>query len=148
MYDKTDTEINKSFRVLYINENLTRGETVSKKQLSDEFLVSEKTIQRDIEELKTYHFEKDRSVVKFDARRHGYILEKQPEHQLTNKEIVTLNKILLESRALNKDEFAQIFEKLVFQASPEDRKQIRSLMLNECYHYVPMKHGKPLFDLI
>lgn len=148
MNESSDSEIDKSYRVLSINECLSQGEAVSKKKLSDEFQVSEKTIQRDIEELKTFHYEKDRSIVRFDVGRHGYVLEKQSESHLTNKEIVLLNKILIDSRALNKEEFSQLFEKLVYQASPEDRKLIRELLLNECFHYVPMRHGKPLLDRI
>lgn len=143
-----EKEAGKSFRVLSISERLNHGEVLNKQALSNEFKVSPKTIQRDLDTLKIYYFERDRSMLEFDVRKGGYLLEQQSAFHLTNREIVALNKILLESRALNKEEFSQLFEKLVLQAAPEDRVSIRELLSNGHYHYVAVHHGVPLLSRI
>lgn len=49
---------NKAFRTLEIYDRLRRGEKLLKENLANEYSVSLKTIQRDIEELRNYLYEK------------------------------------------------------------------------------------------
>ena len=49
-----DFKENKGFRLLQLYERLSRGEVVSKAELAQKFAVTDKTIQRDIEELRSY----------------------------------------------------------------------------------------------
>ena len=48
---------NKGFRMLNIYERLNKGEKLSKEQLADEYQVSPKSIQRDIDDLRAYIME-------------------------------------------------------------------------------------------
>lgn len=69
---------NKGFRLLYIYECLNRGEILNKDELSKSFNVTVKTIQRDIEDLRTYlselHFYDSDISIKYDRIRNGYYL--------------------------------------------------------------------------
>ena len=44
----------KSFRILDMYERLNRGEIINKKDFANEFDVSEKSVQRDIDDLRAY----------------------------------------------------------------------------------------------
>ncbi len=150
MYMKIDNA--KTFRLLNLYERLNRGEIVNKKEFADTFGTSEKSIQRDIEDLRTYLAESyengDEITVAYDASKKGYYLKKSDEEFLTNEEILGISKILLESRAYNKAELDKLINKLLSQASEAGKINIKDLILNEKFHYIPLKHGKPLLKHI
>ncbi len=141
---------NKSFRVLNIYERLIKGECVSKEQLANEYGVSQKSIQRDIDELRTYiaetHFADDELTVKYNKAGNYYYLARLEREWLTNKEALALCKILLESRALRKDELSHIIEKLIMQISPNDRAVVEAIIRNELFNFVPLQHNKALLE--
>ena len=143
---------NKGFRLLNIYERLNKGETVHKSDLAKSFHVSEKTVQRDIDDLRAYlsetHFTESEISIKYDKIRDGYYLVRMEREWLTNEEVLALCKILLESRAFRKDELSQLIGKLVMQVSPMDKKQVENIILNEYASYVPLKHDKKLLDPI
>lgn len=142
----------KSFRLLNLYERLNRGEIVNKREFAEEFEISEKSVQRDIEDLRVYlaeYYENgDDITVEYSYRKNGYYLEKKEREFLTNKEILGISKILLESRAFNKDELDILIQKLLMQATPTARLNIKELILNEKFHYVPLRHNKLLLDTI
>ena len=45
---------NRSYRLLDLYKRLQQGEALSKRELADQYRVSEKTVQRDIEGLREY----------------------------------------------------------------------------------------------
>lgn len=147
-----DMSENKSFRLLNIYERLNKGETVRKAQLAAEFGVSDKTVQRDIEDLRAYlaetHFEESEISVKYDRARNCYYLVRLEREWLTNEEAAALCKVLLESRAFCKDELSSMIDKIIMQISPEDRPTVESIILNERFHYVPPRHGKKLLGAV
>lgn len=147
-----DLSENKSFRLLNIYERLNKGEAVRKAQLAAEFGVSDKTVQRDIEDLRAYlaetHFEESEISVKYDRARNCYYLVRLEREWLTNEEAVALCKVLLESRAFCKDELSPMIEKIIMQISPEDRPTVEEIILNERFHYVPPRHGKKLLEAV
>ena len=53
---------NKVERVLAIYQMLTDGESVNKRELADRFHVNERTIQRDIEDIRVYLEESQETV--------------------------------------------------------------------------------------
>lgn len=57
-------------------------------------------------------------------------------------------KILLESRAFCKEELDALLKKLLRQTVPQDRAQVRKLILSEQHYYVPLRHGKKLLSAI
>lgn len=144
--------INKSFRLLNIFERLNRGEELHKDKLADDFAVSLKTVQRDIDELRAYleqtHFSESDTAIKYDKAKNCYYLIRPEREWMTNEEALALCKILLESRAFCKDELSGLIDKLIAQVSPYDRSIIKSIIKNELFNYVPLRHGKKLLNQI
>ncbi|MEL5900070.1 WYL domain-containing protein [Clostridium sporogenes] len=54
----------------------------------------------------------------------------------------------MESRAFNKSELDTLISKLLSQVTPNDRKHIEDIILNEKFCYVPPMHGTALIELI
>ncbi len=142
----------KSFRLLNLYERLNRGEVVNKREFAEIFEISEKSVQRDIEDLRVYLAEyyenSDDVTVEYSYAQNGYYLAKKEREFLTNKEILGISKILLESRAFNKEELDELISKLLLQATPAGRVNIKELILNEKFHYIPLRHGRALLDPI
>lgn len=140
----------KSFRLLNMYEKLNRGDIINKKQFASEFGISEKSFQRDIDDLRAYLSESyesgDDITIEYDYVKGGYRLIKQEREFLTNEEIFAVAKVLLESRGFNKQELNTLIDKLMLQATPSARVNIKELILNERFHYIPPRHGKPLIE--
>lgn len=140
----------KSLRILSLYERLCQGDTISKKEEAVRFGVNEKTIQRDIDELRTYianNFEAS-MVLEYDRKKNGYVLRRNENIWLTNEEILVLAKVLLESRAFQKAEMDQLLDKLILQSQPENRRFIQEVIRNERFHYVPVQHNQSLINMI
>jgi predicted DNA-binding transcriptional regulator YafY len=129
-------------------EMLSRGGVIEKAKLMAQFSVSEKTVRRDIEDLRTYLVESHQidanSSIVYDKTKNAYELVRFDRELLTNEEVLALSKILLESRAFRKDELENILDKLLMQAVPDERKFVRDMVKNELFNYVPLRHGKRL----
>lgn len=147
-----DYKGNKGFRLLSIYERLNKGEIIEKAQLAECFGVTQKTIQRDIEDLRAYiteaHFADGEVAIKYDKVKNGYYLVRFEREWLTNEEVMALCKILLESRAFCKEELNSFINKLLTQVVPNDRKKIENIIRSEQHHYVPLKHGKYLLSIL
>lgn len=141
---------NKSFRLLNINERLNKGEFLNKSHLAIQYNVSEKTIQRDIKDLRNYiaktQFIGNEVSIKYNKSKNVYYLVKHEQRGLNNKEVLAICKILLESRAFCKNELDSIIEKLLLQVTSKERGLIDKIILNERFHYVPLKHGKNMLN--
>lgn len=139
---------NKGFRLLAMYERLNKGEMLFKAKLAAEFNVTEKTIQRDIDDLRAYlteeHFSEPDTAIKYDKSKNGYYLVRFERDWLTNEEVLAVCKILLESRALKKEEMKQLITKLLSQTSPADKKNLEEIIKNELHNYIPLRHNKPL----
>lgn len=149
---RLDYKGNKGFRLLDLYERLNKGETVSKEALAGDFGVSSKTIQRDIDDLRAYlaeaHFDECDTSIKYSKAKNGYYLVRQEREWFTNEEVLALCKILLESRAFCKNEMSVIINKVLMQSAPNDRKRIEDIIRNEFQSYIPLKHGKPLLNIL
>lgn len=143
---------NKSFRILNIYERLNKGEMLNKTLLADDFGVGEKTIQRDIDDLRAYLAEQhpyEREIsIKYDRKKNRYYFVRFEREWLTNQEVLAICKILLESRAFRHDELDMLLDKLLMQVVPGDKKVVKSIIANERMHYVPLKHNKRIMNQI
>lgn len=143
---------NKGFRLLMIYERLNKGELLNKIQLANDFKVTLKTVQRDIDDLRAYlaetHFAEGEVSIKYDKTKNGYYLIRFEREWLTNEEVLAVCKILLESRAFEKEELAGLIHKLLAQVAPDDRKTVDNIIKSEYHYYVPLKHGKKLLTPI
>ncbi len=134
----------KSMRILTIYARLLDGKILNKLNLADEFGVTTRSIQRDIESLRAFLAEEmmGRDVI-YDPKEKGYRLQQAYCDKLTNSEILAVCKILLESRSMRKDEMMPILEKLLDCCVPEsNKKAVKKLIANEQYHYVQPQHNK------
>lgn len=147
-----DFSLNKSFRLLNIYERLNKGESLYKEQLANDFGVSLKTVQRDIDELRAYlaetHFSEAETSIKYDKAKNCYSLIRLEREWMTNEEALALCKILLESRAFCKEELSHLIDKLIAQISPNDRRIAENIIRNEYFYYVPLRHEKKLLNPI
>lgn len=139
---------NKSFRLLSIYERLNKGEVLNKVGLAADYGVGEKTVQRDIDDLRAFlaeeHQFESEVAIKYDRTKQGYYLVRFEREWLTNDEVLALCKILLESRAFEKGELNQLISKLLAQVVPNDRKIVDSIIRSELACYVPLRHEKKL----
>ena len=142
----------RGFRLLRIYEMLNKGISLKKTMLAKQFEVSEKTVQRDIEDLRTYLAEEHAmdiiAKIRYDKAKNEYRLVRSEREWLTSEEILALCKILLDSRAFHKEELEPMLDKLLRQIEPEGRKIIQEMLKNERFHYIPLRHGKRLLSVI
>ncbi|MEK4716729.1 WYL domain-containing protein [Priestia sp. FSL W8-0524] len=140
---------NQTYRVLSMYERLSKGGVLTKVNEANRFGVGEKTIQRDLESIRTFlETEKVNQFLEYDRTEKVYKLNVDNQSVLRKEEILGVVKILVESRAFPKNDMKQIINKLTDQALPQDRVFIEKLMLNEEHLYVDLKHKKSLFDLL
>lgn len=142
----------KSFRILEFYDRLLRGEGINKKNEAQKFEVTEKSIQRDIEEIREYlgkrrDEEGIENDIIYDRIRGGYYLEQSERIQFSNEEILAVAKIMLDSRAFTKDEMMSLLDRLVECCVPADnQKLVNMLLANEKIHYIEPHHGSVYID--
>jgi len=134
----------KSVRLLEIYSRLQEGQVLKKSVLAQDFNVTQRSIQRDIEDLRCFFAERGLSQdVIYDTKLRGYRLTRSLPKGLSNSEILAVCKILLESRSMRKDEMLPILDKLIDCAVPEDsQKAVKALIANEQIHYLEPHHGQ------
>ena len=129
-------------RVLSIYTKLLDGDVVNKTIEARKYCVNERTIQRDIDDIRCFLDSDSERVgyinsIVYDRREKGYKIEHIDRIKLTNSEILALCKILLDSRAFTKREMTDMIDRLVSCCAPkENRKLVRELVSNEEFHYV------------
>lgn len=134
----------KSERLLQIYSRLVSGDILSKKELAQQFHVTERSIQRDMESLRCFFAEQGlRQDIVYDKEERGYRLEQPALPLLNNSEILVVCKILLESRSMRRDEMLPILDKLISCCVPaRSKRAVAELLANEKHHYVEPHHGQ------
>ncbi len=139
-------------RILTIYSLLNSGEIIKKSDLANKFEVTERTIQRDIEDIRaffsnnTYQIGCGKSVI-FDRKNNGYRLTDAENDVLSDSEILAVCKILLESRSLVKSEMMPVIEKIIrSNVSFKNKKTVSDLLNNEIFHYIAPRHNQKLMD--
>lgn len=133
-------------RVLGIYTKLLDGITVNKQKEAEKYGVVNRSIQRDIDNIRSYLAKTDNEEsvynnVLYDYKRKGYYLEQIYDKKLNSKEMFVICKILLASRCLTQKEMSEILRKLIKTCIPlEDQKLITELISNEEFHYVEPRH--------
>lgn len=140
-----DMETGKAERMLTLYRLLSRGEVVSKSELADQMGVDGRTIQRDIDDLRAYLANISASSdlcpsIVYDRKRKGFLFDDSGE-KMKGSQLLTVCKILLESRALVKEELEPILYKLIANCAPQTaQKQVLELIANERFHYLEPNH--------
>ena len=136
-------------RLLLLREELDKGKNINKEEIKRKFDIDDKTFQRDIDFLRAFYTENinPEIEIKYNKKKKGYILENNKD-RFRNEEILAISKILLESRAFCKEELNELLRKLCLLSEEDEMKQVKEMIKNEKFNYVPLKHGKKLLDLI
>ncbi len=141
-------------RVLGIYTKLQGGYLVKKQEEANNYGVDERTIERDISDIRNFMDADIESTgivnsVVYDHEDNGYRLERIYQLKLTNGEILAICKILLDSRAFCKEEMSDILGKLISCCVPEkNQKMVTELIRNEEFHYVEPRHKTKFLDIM
>lgn len=127
----------KSERVLDLFFRALKGEALSAKVLSDEYGISTRSVTRDINDLKCFLAERrdilGNAELIYSSANHSYILHM--DNLLSNKELLSVAKILIGSKAFSREELLTIISKLKSHTSITDKQRLESLINNELFHY-------------
>ncbi len=144
----------KAERVLSIYARLREGQIIHKKEESNKYDVAQRTIQRDISDIQcflqtqSYDTGEVQEIV-FDRSKGGYRLETKIRKCLDAREILAICKILLESRALIREEMIPIILKLMDSCNDEEKKKrLKQYVGNEMHHYEELHHGKKMLECL
>ena len=139
-------------RILGIYTKLMNGGIVNKAEEARQYGVNERSIQRDIDDIREY-FENETADIGFinsviyDRSAKGYRLEHLYKTRLSNSEILAVCKILLYSRAFTKKEMLLLLDNLVECCVPQtNQKAVMDLISNEEFHYVEPRHHTVFID--
>lgn len=140
--------MNSQERLLTIFLRLQAGKRLSKANLSEEFGVDPKSIQRDISRLKKILVELtfSNSEIAFDTSDNTYRLI--GETTFNKKDILVISKILLENRALNQSELNSLLEGLLALLSIEEKKEVEAIISSERLNYKSLTNNRDRIDTI
>lgn len=142
----------KVVRTLQIYAKLAEGYVVNKSEEARLYGVNERSIQRDIDDIRTFlDVDAERTgilnTVVYDREQKGYRLETLYKIRLTNSEVLALCKILLDSRAFTKKAMVGMLDKLITCCVPKsNQKLVKDLIKNEEFHYVEPRHKSEFID--
>ncbi len=147
-------EYGKIDRVLGLYTKLMGGYSISKSDEADTYGVNERTIQRDIDDIRDFlessgnHTGFVNSIV-YDRFEKKYHLEEIYHLKLTNGEILAICKILLDSRAFVKEDMIEMLNTLISCCVPKkNQKLVMQLIKNEEFHYVELQHKTRFIDTL
>lgn len=147
--DLIEDDDGKIERILQLYLMLYEGKAITKSDLATRFDVNEKTIQRDIEDIRAFLDNKSggKETLLYDRSSNRYRIVLNDDSHLTNSEILTVCKILLESRSMVKDEMYPIIDKLLECCVPSvNKKKVSELIANEKFLYNEPHHKKKFID--
>ncbi len=141
----------KNSRTLDMYVRLCEGKCINKSEEATRFGVDERSIQRDIDDIRAFLDERamgnsreHRNIV-YDRLKKGFVMKGMERSLMTNGEILAVSKILLESRAFTREEINSILDKLISGCiPPENVKLVSDLIANEKYHYVELRNKMPI----
>ena len=140
----------KCLRLLRLNALLQDGLIVRKAEAAVKFGVTERSIQRDIQDLRDFFADQiPPREITYDAKAKGYRLTERNMSFLSNSEILAVCKILLESRSMMRAEMLPILDRLISCCVPEqNKKAVTALVSNEKHHYIEPRHGKSVLNAL
>ena len=142
----------KNTRTLDMYVRFCEGKSINKREESKRFGVDERSIQRDIDDIRAFLADRTKSVgdtrrIIYDRAKEGYVMVGSDGSLMSNDEILAVSKILLESRAFTKKEISTILDKMVAGCVPQkNMKLVSDLISNEKYHYVELNHKSVVKD--
>lgn len=149
----TEEKSSKNTRILDLYTRFTEGRIINKSQEAQRFGVDERSIQRDIDDIRAFLAERqsdrasDGRIIEYDRSQKGFVMTGAETSVMTNSEILAVSKILLASRAFTKKEISGILKKMVDGCVPlRNMRLVSELLSNEKYHYVELHHKSHIQD--
>ena len=140
-------------RVLALYSQLLGGRTIQKAAAAQQYGVNERSIQRDIEDIRAFCRngmalgDGTPCDIVYDYVDKGYRMEGGQAQKLSNSEILALCKILLDSRAFVKTEMEAMLHKVIACCVPaSNQAMVTQLVNNEAFHYVEPRHRTSFLD--
>ncbi len=147
-----DLKNEKAARILGIYDMLINGGAVKKAEMAQVYKVNERSIQRDIDDIRSFLDDKaiesgiSCSVV-YDRIKKCYSFEHEYKAALTDGQVLAICKVLLSSRAFPKDEMKYILYTLIDCCTmASEHKPLKNLIGNEMFHYVELRNVTDLAD--
>lgn len=132
-------------RQLEIIYDLFHGKSFTKKDLSDKFKTTERSIQRDFTTIRTILANKgDIENLDYNAKTHRFALSRT--NIFNQKELLIIIKILLANRSLPKLELMQIKEHLFTLVSEQESAKLKKFVANETIGYQEPKHQHEMIN--
>lgn len=132
LYSKTD----KITRILILYHKLLNGEHIDKAAFSLEHNITERSFDRDVEDIRLFLSEIfSSSELLFDKISGTYYLTGEQPQYIDRMEAVTIGRILLSSTSLRYDEMMGLLHVLLTTVSDEDAKAIRDYLRQEVKEY-------------
>ncbi|PWW31319.1 HTH domain-containing protein [Cytobacillus oceanisediminis] len=130
----------KTMRMLSLFERLSQGDVIKKQEEAEHFHVSEKAIQRDIKDLRTYfsnykYNSLSKSII-FIRKEKGYILRRSNNIGLTAEDVWGIARLLIENRALPEIQLKQVMLPAVLAAKKLGLKKL----------YMPFDERLPVLE--
>lgn len=149
----TKHKSSKNNRILGLYINLCEGKVINKAEEANRFGVDERSIQRDIDDIRAFLDEQrtgetaDNRTIEYDRNKKGFIMTGEEGSLMSNSEILAVSKILLASRAFTKREIGSILKKMIGGCVPLKNMQlVKELLSNERFHYVELHHKSCIQD--
>lgn len=135
-------------RVLSMYERLYNGGKIVKKTEAEKYHVSEKTIQRDITQLRHYlTVHTPHETIQYDKKDNAYFWPER--YTLLKPEVIYLtSKVLLESRAFLKEELTQIINHLLNQCDLKEKEMLESLLEDDRQGYKNLQTATSITDTL
>lgn len=149
-----DKKNEKAARILEIYDKLLNGGAVSKAEMSQIYGVNERTIQRDIDDIRNFLSEKmirsgDTARVEYDRSDKCFHLKTDSRSTLTVGQALAVCKVLLDSRAFSKKEIKDILNTLIDRcANKSGHKLLKETISNEMFHYVELQNVTKLDEVL
>ncbi len=149
----TEHKSPKNNRILTLYAALCEGKVINKAEAAGRFGVDERSIQRDIDDIRAFLDEQrtgnspDNRTIAYERSKRGFVMTGEEGSLMSNSEILAVSKILLASRAFTKREIGSILKKLISGCVPLKNMQlVKELLSNERFHYVELHHKSCIQD--
>ncbi|MEY8517824.1 WYL domain-containing protein [Lachnospiraceae bacterium 29-84] len=154
MIRQTEKEqTDRAIRVLEMYYKFNKGHRIDKAWEAQNYGVSERTIRRDIEDIKAVLASNRarfgvKEEIEYDRKEKKYYLETHHNEWLTGGEILAVCKILLDSRAFTRQTMRSILERFLQCCGMEQEqyKAVEELIRKEELYYIELQHQKDVIN--
>lgn len=136
--------MNSNQRILEVFLELYQGKKVTLHELTQNYAVSKRTIQRDLAYI-TEAIDTTQCPIKLKFQSNGYYSMESSDH-LSPEEVLTISKVLLESRALQENEIKKVLNHLLAELSNDSQAHIQQSLANELLYYSPLLIKKTSYN--